>query len=64
MKEQIISFQLKQPTIKFIINGDPKIAGTNSKGRMLDKSILKGLNGGLKKLDNSRNYPRKMFYWC
>ena len=54
VKEQIISFQPKQPTIKLIINGDPKAAGTTSKGRMLDESIVKGLNDGLKKLDNSR----------
>ena len=54
VKEQIISFQLKQPTIKLIINGDPKAAGTTSNGRMFDESIVKGLNDGLKKLHNSR----------
>ena len=42
-----------------IINGDPKATGTTSKGRMLDESIVKGLNDGLKKLDNSR-YDKEM----
>ena len=42
VKEQIISFQPKQPTIKLIINGDAKAAGTTIKGRMLGESVVKG----------------------
>ena len=60
VKEQIISFQPKQPTIKLIINGDPKAAGTTIKGRMLGESVVKGLNDGLKKVDHSRYDKEKL----
>ena len=39
VKEQIISFQPKQPTIKLIINGDPKAAGTTSKAECLMRAL-------------------------
>lgn len=54
VKEMIISFQPKQPTIKLIINGDPKAVVGTIKGRMIGESVVKDLQNSLKTLDNSR----------
>ena len=54
VKEMIISFQPKQPTIKLIINGDPKASVGAFKGRRLGENVVKSLENALVKLGNSR----------
>lgn len=51
IKEQLVSFQPKSPTIKITINNVAK--ENESSGRNLDEKVLKSLNSALKELDNS-----------
>ena len=52
VKEQIVSFQPKSPTIRITINSVPNENETAG-GRRLEEKVFKSLNSGLKELRNS-----------
>ena len=51
VKEQLIRFQPKSPTIKITVNSVPK--ENESSGRNLDQQVVKSLNSALKQFGNS-----------
>ena len=52
LKEQIISFQSKQPTIKIMINNVAR--ESEVKGRKLEELVVKQLNSALEEFEGSR----------